>query len=145
MSASYEQLKSYFERVIKDALVDLVRQEDGEFTLDVSYHAASRLNDVLGKHGFEVYGMSVSPSEIRVNFDLGDKYLQIPGIPVRQCSIGFANDGEYTVNITDDLRGKNLWIAFTDSINNFKGFSEEEVARVAKDMMQAHMMYLLAG
>lgn len=43
MSASYEQLKSYFERVIKDAVVDLVRQEDGEFTLDVSYHAASRL------------------------------------------------------------------------------------------------------
>jgi len=145
MSASCEELKAYFERVIKDAVVDLVRKEDGEFTLDISYHSASRLNDVLRKHGLEVYGMAVSPSEIRVTFDLGYKYLEIPGIPVRQCTIALSNDGDYFVNITNDIENENLWVNFTDAMNNFVGLSEDEVARITKDIMQTHVMYLLAG
>lgn len=143
---AYEELKQYFETQIKNALLELVANEGGSFTLEVDYNTACNLNDVLQKHGFEVYGMAVRPTELEVTLELSNKYcLQIPNLPIRYCNITLSNDGNYYVDIDESVADEKLWISFNTATNNFSKCSEEEVANFVDEIKKIHLVHLLSN
>jgi hypothetical protein len=77
MISTDNELENYFGNLISKSLQELADMNGGEFTLEVTYDSECELNAVMKKHGLEVYGMSVRPTELEVIFELGDKYLEL--------------------------------------------------------------------
>jgi len=143
---AYDELREYFQAQIKNALLELVENEGGEVTLEVDYNTASNLNDVVKKHGLDVYGMAVRPTEFEVTFELDHKYyLQTPNLPIRYCTITISNDGNYYVDIDDSIADQNLWIRFEDETYNFSKCTERDIAHFVVEMKKIHLMFVLSN
>lgn len=142
MSAAIQELKSYFREKIKNELATLV-SEYGGFTVDATYRTVAVLDDVMHKHGLDVYSMAIRPDELEITFELGEDYLQIPNLPIRYCRITFDNDGNYHVDLDEDQLETDLKISFDDAIYNFSKCSEGENEWFAREIKKVHFQYVL--
>ena len=115
----------------------------GEFTLEVTYDSECELNAVMKKHGLEVYGMSVRPTELEVIFELGDKYLELNELPIRYCRVNCENDGNYFINLNDRLI-KKIRVSLSHPVYNFSRCSAEQVEKITEWVKKIHLMYLLS-
>ncbi len=143
MSAAVQDLRDYLLSQVVGELRSLIKQF-GKFRLDVTLRTAELLNAAMTKHGLEVYGMAVTPDEFEITFELGQHYLDIPGLPIRYCRITFANDGDYQVYLDEDDLESELFVSVEDGIFNFAKCSEAEKAGFVDEIKKVHMLYLLA-
>ncbi len=143
MSAAGQKLKNYFQEIIKNELLTLVR-EYGGFMLNLTSRTAAVLDGAMYKHGLEVYGMGVQPDHLAITFELGENYLQIPNLPIRYCRITFENDGNYHVDLDEDELEDDLQISFDTSIYSFSKCGEEEKQWFVDEIKKVHFKYVLS-
>ena len=143
MLTTDSELENYFRIYISKSLKELEDIDGGQFILEITYDSECELNATMKKHGLEVYGMSVRPTELEVIFELGEKYLAIKDLPIRYCRIYFESDGNYYINLNDRAI-KKMRVSFSSPIYNFSQCSPQQIEKLTDEIKKIHLAYLLS-
>lgn len=110
-------LKSTFGKAINDA---------DEFEISADYDTHSRINDIVEGLDLSVYGMSITPSEFTITFDLCGSYQLIDSKQKpNYCRISFENDGNYYLILSENDLKKKWHLSITDVFFNLKNVPED--------------------
>jgi len=134
------------ESAIKARFESYFKQED-EFEISADYDTHCRIEELVKKFGLSVYGMSVTPSEFTITFEIEDLFdILISKYKPKFISIKLENDGNYYLTLSEKSLSKDWFLSITDSyFFNLNKIPSVELETTLTEMEQVLMVKILSN
>ena len=139
-----------FENKLESAIKNIFEsyfKEDDEFDISADYDTHCRIEELVKKFGLSVYGMSVTPSEFTITFEIEGLFdILISKYKPKFISIKLDNDGNYYLTLTEKSLSKDWHLSITDSyFFNLSKIPSDELETTLTEMEQVLMVKVLSN
>ena len=139
-----------FENKLESAIKNIFEsyfKEDDEFDISADYDTHCRIEELVKKFGLSVYGMSVTPSEFTITFEIESLFdILISKYKPKFISIKLDNDGNYYLTLTEKSLTKDWHLSITDSyFFNLSKIPSDELETTLAEMEQVLMVKVLSN
>ena len=125
LTVELREFETKLETALKTAFGKAI-SDDGEFEISADYDTHSRINDIVRGLDLSVYGMSITPSEFTITFDLCGSYQLIDSKQKpNYCRISLENDGNYYLYLSERNLKRKWHLSITDVFFNPKTVPED--------------------
>lgn len=138
-----------FENKLESAIKNIFESyftEEDEFEISADYDTHCRIEELVKKFGLSVYGMTITPSEFTITFEIESLFdILISKYKPKFISISLENDGNYYLTVTKDSLIKDWHLSITDSyFFNLSKIPPAELEITLNEMEQVLMVKLLS-